>query len=489
MVYCDEHVPCSKVFCTQLSSDSTDKTECLVLELRPGNDKVLLVVVYKPPDNDCASFLADKLEDYTTRYSNVFLIGDFNTDLLRPSRKRDLFVSTLSTFALNSVSTEPTFFHREGCSQLDLFITSCDERVLRFGQVSFSALSQHDLIFGSLDYDTAPVVRVNTYRDYVNFDAQRLENGINSIPWYDFLSVQDSDELLCFFNTHLKPAHVLYIPLRTSNSRKESNKWFTPNIAKSMLERDLAHGDWRRALPEHKDQAWERFRILRNQTTALISRTKAQYVNRFLDSRLPSKTLWKRVRHVVVVKETGPITSDFHPDEVNRVFLSNYTDSEPTRRTWDRIQPALHSFTFHPVEYWEVVNAIWEIKSNATGLDGLPIKFIKLVIPLVIHQITHMFNHFIMTSVVPTVWKHAKILPLRKKPHINTLTNLRPISILSALSKVFEKLLEKQMSSYFSENDLLSECQAGFQKGQLCYAYTMILHPSSIRRALPYSSS
>ena len=47
---------------------------------------------------------------------------------------------------------------------------------------------------------------------------------------------------------------------------------------------------------------------------------------------------------------------------------------------------------------------------------------------------------------------------------MNSLSNLRPISILCALSKAFEKLLESQMSSLLTRHNLLSEHQTGFRK-------------------------
>lgn len=466
VVYIEEHLPCSRMFSTQLSDESIDKTECLALELRPGREKVLLIVVYNPPDNDCARFLEEKLVDLAGRYNHVLLIGDFNTDLSRPSRRRDSFQSMLQNLAMTSVGSEPTYFHREGCSQLDLLITSDIGRMLRFSQVSFPALSQHDLIFGSLDFDAAPRRKINAYRDYVNFNANALENGIRSIPWGDFDSLEDPNDLLRFFTTHLKQVHDHCIPLRNSNIRNEHNAWFNADVGRSILERDLAYRDWRRAPPDAKQAAWNRYKALRNRTNSLITTTKAEYVNRLLDHRLPQPTLWKRLKRVGMGKDTAPIACDFHPDQVNGVFLSNYTASDPARRPRNETQPSPHCFSFHPVEYWEVINAIWDVNSNATGLDGLPIKFIKLVLPLVVHQVTHMFNRIITTSTFPRAWKHAKVLPLRKKPQINSLENLRPISILCALSKAFEKLLEQQMSAFISNHNLLSEHQAGFRKGQ-----------------------
>ncbi|ELU17018.1 hypothetical protein CAPTEDRAFT_29188, partial [Capitella teleta] len=42
--------------------------------------------------------------------------------------------------------------------------------------------------------------------------------------------------------------------------------------------------------------------------------------------------------------------------------------------------------------------------------------------------------------------------------------NYRPISILPAISKIFERVLLKQLSEYFTSNSLLRESQYGFRK-------------------------
>ncbi|XP_038104855.1 uncharacterized protein LOC119765306 [Culex quinquefasciatus] len=464
VVYCKHHIGRTEVFRTELTAESADKTECVAVELRVDGEKILLVVVYNPPRNDCSEFLAAKLSEFGTRYENVLLVGDLNTDLAVPSTLRDRFTEVLQTHALFSVGVEPTFYHNRGCSQLDLFITSCAEKVLCFNQVGFPAMSQHDLIFGSLDFDDNPAPMITTYRDYVNFDAATVENAILAIPWSDFFASNEPDLLVNFFNEQVKQVHDACIPLRTKRGSKVSNAWFTNEVRTSMLERDLAYGDWRRAPRAFKDEARRRYNTLRNRTNAIVAAAKAQFLNRHLDNRTPSRILWNRLKSIGVGKERTSPTCDFHPDAVNQTFLSSYIAGEPVRRRTGPDNP--YSFAFRPVQQWEVVNAVWDISSNATGLDGLPIAFVKIILPLTIQQVTHIFNSIIETSTFPVCWKHAKILPLRKKPHLNALTNLRPISILCALSKAFEKLMERQMSTFIAENNLLTDHQAGFRKGQ-----------------------
>ncbi|XP_055584722.1 uncharacterized protein LOC129737586 [Uranotaenia lowii] len=445
--------------------NTVDKTECIGLELNLSGEKILVLCIYNPPDNDCSQFLSDKLEEYAIRYSCIILVGDFNTDLSRPSRKRSNLEDVFTNFSLSSVGVEPTFFHADGCSQLDLFVTSSNRNVLRFNQVSFPTLSHHDLIYGSLDIDTTIAPKVEMFRDYMRLDFRALENNIFCVPWNEFYEMDDPNQLITFFNNHLQLIHDRCIPLRKRKRRKVCNPWFNDEIAKAMLERDLSYRDWRFAPTANKALARSRFQQLRNKVNSLVFIAKRQFFANFLDSRLPSSILWKRLKTVGVGKERSTQICDLDPDEVNRTFLSNYVQNETDIHERRASRVSSNNFSFRSVQWWEVVNAIRDVKSNATGLDGLPIKFIKIILPFVVGQITHLFNQIIETSVFPTIWKHAKIIPLRKNPHLSSISNLRPISILCAISKAFEKLLKQQMSSFIAENELLSAHQAGFRKG------------------------
>ena len=59
--------------------------------------------------------------------------------------------------------------------------------------------------------------------------------------------------------------------------------------------------------------------------------------------------------------------------------------------------------------------------------------------------------------------KFADIKPVFKKDSQNDKRNYRPVSILSNISKTYERLLQKQLETYFES--ILSQCQCGFSKG------------------------
>ena len=60
--------------------------------------------------------------------------------------------------------------------------------------------------------------------------------------------------------------------------------------------------------------------------------------------------------------------------------------------------------------------------------------------------------------------KIAEVVPVFKKRDSNLLTNYRPISILSQLSKIFEKLTFNRINNYLEKYYLISDKQFGFRK-------------------------
>ena len=73
-------------------------------------------------------------------------------------------------------------------------------------------------------------------------------------------------------------------------------------------------------------------------------------------------------------------------------------------------------------------------------------------------------NQSLHSGIFPDRLKIAKVLPLFKKGEKDIFDNYRPISILPAISKIFEKIIYKQVFEYFVENKLFFESQHGFRQ-------------------------
>mgnify|MGYP001801456696 CR=1 FL=1 len=82
---------------------------------------------------------------------------------------------------------------------------------------------------------------------------------------------------------------------------------------------------------------------------------------------------------------------------------------------------------------------------------------------VIIPVLVYLTNLIIKSSVFPNCLKIARVKPLFKKGDRYVCTNYRPISVLSSVSKIIEKLLSFQIRDYFETNSLLTDCQFGFR--------------------------
>ena len=101
---------------------------------------------------------------------------------------------------------------------------------------------------------------------------------------------------------------------------------------------------------------------------------------------------------------------------------------------------------------------------NSSGHDGISARFIKRMLDTITPSLTHIINQSLSTGIFPDRLKIPKVIPLFKKGDEHILDNYRPISLLKAISKVFEKIVFNQLYQYFTDNDLIFTSQYGFRK-------------------------
>ena len=80
-------------------------------------------------------------------------------------------------------------------------------------------------------------------------------------------------------------------------------------------------------------------------------------------------------------------------------------------------------------------------------------------------MLTIIINNSLSTGSFPTIFKQALVTPLLKKPSLdpNILKNYRPISNLSFLSKITEKVVLKQLTDYLNCNNLFPKQQSAYR--------------------------
>ena len=100
---------------------------------------------------------------------------------------------------------------------------------------------------------------------------------------------------------------------------------------------------------------------------------------------------------------------------------------------------------------------------KSSGLDDISTKLLKLIYPVIIKPLVLIINQSLATGVYPDNLKISKITPIFKKGKRDIMSNYRPISLLTSISKVFEKVIHRQLYRYLEKNKIICDEQFGFR--------------------------
>lgn len=98
------------------------------------------------------------------------------------------------------------------------------------------------------------------------------------------------------------------------------------------------------------------------------------------------------------------------------------------------------------------------------------------------HYICCLTVHLYRESVFPTMWKQANVIPLLKKDDPSVLSNYRPVSLLSCVGKVMERIVFKHLYNYFYSNNIFYKYQAGFLPGHSTVFQLLETYDDIVRR-------
>ena len=123
----------------------------------------------------------------------------------------------------------------------------------------------------------------------------------------------------------------------------------------------------------------------------------------------------------------------------------------------------LHTVTFSENDIIEIIEHLNQDKAH--GWDDISIRMIKMGGKSLSKPLAIIFKNCIQKGFFPNMWKKANVIPVFKKDQKHIVKNYRPISLLPIFGKIFERVIFKDMYSFFILNNLITEKQSGFIKG------------------------
>ena len=469
---------CLNVTVLNITSDGAACESLWVSVAGKGHRSTTVGVVYRPPSqslSDGLNSLQNQLHDALILGKVTFCLGDLNIDLLRPDgpgvRRYWSILNDLSLFQLVKTATHLS----PSETLLDHIITNVPNLETSI-QVPPVPIADHRTVivrapFRRLRHRPSPF-SVRPWRK-TNWDALCLELLLTD--WGTVYGEAGIDSKVAEFLRLWWEAVDVHCPMKTIFPRRPYCPWLedNPELRALMSQRDEAHRVWRET---RTHQNLETYRTLRNRVKGSFARSKRDFLCSYLLSDRTS--FWRGIKHFSLraPKITEDLPGSLTPqraDDFNRHFVSvgprvaaemkaiNPAGASPPPRP-PRVTASY--FTLRPVTLPELSKALSDLSSSkAVGIDGVPIDAVRKCFPVVGPHILHIINTSIATCIFPSSWKIASVVPLHKAGSRDSASNFRPISILSVLSKLTEKVICGQLLSYLTANELLSSSQYAYR--------------------------
>ena len=293
-------------------------------------------------------------------------------------------------------------------------------------------------------------------------------------PFAASFGVSDPDEKLEILSSLIKECIDRHVPLKLTKVTRPPAPWLKdPAIAELKEQRDRLRSAARAS--NNNKETWEKFRAARNRLKELIKSTKRNFMERMLSSK-KSKEVWKVIHRIL---HPSPQRITMQPDKLNSFFAftaertiginAHHVDDYASIINLIQSLPANvdNGFQIRTVTLKEVIHELRNIRSDcSTGPDNIPANMIKMIADYLGSPLTDVINTCIKNLHFPSAWKLARICAIPKGNQIKSEKDLRPISILPVLSKVYERLIFRQLSDFIDKNNFLNSNISAYRKGQ-----------------------
>ena len=205
------------------------------------------------------------------------------------------------------------------------------------------------------------------------------------------------------------------------------------------------------------------------------------YVDVFTQFKINIKQTWKVIKETLHKNKFAKISQRFchlgkiidSPQDIANAFntyfiitLGFYCRTDTLRGSHKVYLNASHSstLTLANIDEGYVASLIDRLKNKESSrIDKLSNKHIKAAKNVIAKPLTIMINQMLNIGSFSDKLKQSKVTPIFKANDKELLSNYRPISVLSSMSKLYEYAISDQLTQYHIDNTLFSSNQYGFR--------------------------
>lgn len=484
---------------TLLPDIGTEVIESLGIEVKGPNQNVRLVAAYFPGTNLNSSKMAKFQNDIRllTSHRKSFLIcGDFNAkhrfwNCYKANKAGQILYDLMNirNYLIHFPPTStyyPKQLSRANPSTLDIVLSNGinipdNIRVVQ----DFS--SDHLPVEFDLDFGPRSQHILQKRRCYGNSNwelyKETIENSLNLLSVSNILNKREIDDSFTKLIESIKNAENIAIP--SANIHLDSPK-LTPDILSLISKRNWTRRQWQRnRCPHLKNELNKLTKIIKIKIDINNNHKWNTKLSNFQNN---SRQMWRVTKFLknranrmppLKVNSNKTLLTDLEKsNEIGKTFSKNHFTthrdrSDPTTEL--KVNSSSHNINFFlpkanmsclpkPKEVLFLIRNLNPKKSP--GDDEINNILLKQLPKRAIIYLTQIIRACIKQSYFPDRFKHAKVIPIPKpgKDH-SVSSSYRPISLLSSLSKLLEKIIQKRINNFIHSNNILLNTQFGFRNG------------------------
>lgn len=478
----------------------TEDVEGMFIEINLRKTKLLLFGGYRSEHQVYGLSKVAFLEqlrfglDKYSGYEKVLLAGDFNIDI-----DEEILEDFLFEQSYKNLVKEPTCFKSvENPSCIDLFLTNSLPSFQNTTTVETGLSDFHKMVLTVMK-TTFPRAEPKTihYRDYKKFDLSNFRSELRTV-----LKNSEVGGYLHFESSFLKVLEK-HAPMRQKVLRANDKPFMTRILRKAIMKRSTLKNKY---LKDKSDDSFKAFKRQKNYTNRLAKRERNKYFAGLdLKQYTDNKKFWNTVKPMfsrngkgtskITLVEKGEIITDdkeiaesfskFFVNAVsslsieeNKMLLDDSSDeTNPVQKAKKKFQnhPSIidikkhvdttQAFKFQVVDTDEMLKEIKNLDGSKSGpFMDIPVKRLKETADIVVAPLVDIWvKEIVQGRKFAGNLKLGDISPLHKKLENILKENYRPVSLLPVVSKLFEKLMLKQMKDFIEK--FLSPFLCGYRKG------------------------
>lgn len=465
---------------------SSFSSEKVLLNLKFGLSNFRMIAYYRAP---CYKNLPEFIEDLEKELSSTdrktFVIGEININsetlsicqpIMDASSRQ--YSELLESYGYKVTNNLPT--RRASGKVIDHFVTNFHDTLQVHNDTIEvdDSLSDHNIVVSTITFSH------NIPRQQGKITRRKVDNLrlVENFPDVHeiVLNCPDADETAEILVGAIKVAVDRSSVVRqfTVKHAEKISDWTSSRTIKLMNEKDK----WlrkRRAKPA-SEKYRKKLREISSILTSLNKSDYEQYITQKVSTRDPKK-LWRGLNEVLG-RNYNPNTPSLAHNKTtvsdqtlvanlfNKYFISCAQDlvqsaNFPSVEQAVELQP-LESMFLNSPDVTEIVNIIKTMKPNAAaGYDGIAPLTIKSLIQPLAPLLVHLIDIIFATGSYPSCLKIALVTPVFKSGCKTSVDNYRPISVLSIINKIVERVIYVRLSGFFCGHlNMIYSHQFGFRQ-------------------------